>query len=278
MKLAFAKALAINFENDSRRIGGPGSDQSYTNGFRVSYLGDSKNERWGYLFGHQLYTPNQTDAFNDIATDQPYVAWLYAGVSKYEITESDSTSYEFDFGTVGPSALGAQVQNHFHDLIHDELTLELTYHHRQIGFKHPLFDLIPFYGASAGNVRTSAQTGIMLRVGPDLPMNFGPTRPSAFEGDLVEDPHPKTGTGFKYFYGFASARLNLVFRNIFLDGNTFTPSTHVKKDPITYETEFGYGVSFSHYDFLWRFVTKSPEFEQQSKMSSFASISFVDHL
>ena len=244
----------------------------------------------GYLIGHQLYTPNQTDASDDIPADQPYVGWLYAGVSKNEISERDSTSYEFDFGMVGPSAMGAQVQNNFHDLIHeeraegwkntinDELTLELTYHRRQMGYQHPLFDLIPFYGASAGNVRTSAQSGIMLRVGQDLPMNFGPTRPSAFEGDLVEAPHLKIGPGFKYFFGFASARLSVVLRNIFLDGNTFTPSAHVKKDTFTYETEFGYGLSFSHYDFLWRFVTKSPEFEQQSRMSSFASVNFVDHL
>lgn len=97
----YKDAYAIYFENDSRNIGGPGSDQAYTNGFKFSYI----------------YAPNDTQATNLIVDERSYAAWLYLGFAVSLKAKSTEHFLELDLGTIGPSALGEQVQNGFHSLI-----------------------------------------------------------------------------------------------------------------------------------------------------------------
>lgn len=43
------QAFALYIENDSRNIGGPGSDQAYSNGFKFSYIFAEKKSHLGRL-------------------------------------------------------------------------------------------------------------------------------------------------------------------------------------------------------------------------------------
>ena len=74
------QAYALYIENDTRKIGGPGSDQAYSNGIKFSYLfAEDKIPSWASRFvnllpffnkekrpnvnfglsvGHQIYTPH----------------------------------------------------------------------------------------------------------------------------------------------------------------------------------------------------------------------------
>lgn len=304
------EAFVFYVENDSRNLGGPGSDQSYSNGFKFSYIyAEDRAPKWpgnvirtleyfddnfeksqsnfGISIGHQIYTPNKTHFKNMVVDDRPYAAWLYLGLAFSFKNEDTAHIFEFDFGTIGPSAQGEQVQNNFHDLIrqdraqgwdnglHDEITLQFLYQKRTRVFKTSNTDGIFYYGAALGNVQVGGHTGAIVRVGKNIPDDLGPGRPSAGDGDSFVTTTSKSENPGNSYYAFAGIRGNALVKNIFLDGNTFRSSHHVRKYPFTFDTEFGLGLEVKPWGVVWRFVTKSPEFEQRSIFNSFASLNIV---
>ena len=126
-----------------------------------------------------------------------------------------------------------------------------------------------------GNVLIGAHTGGLIRFGYNLPDDFGPTRPSATDGDSFVSPPSKDSKFRKSYYVFGGVRGNLVLRNIFLDGNSIRSSHRVTKLPFVHEWEFGTGLQIIPFVVVWSFVTRSPEFEQRKKYSSFASLNFT---
>jgi lipid A 3-O-deacylase len=306
------EAFNLYIENDSRHIGGPGSDNAYSSGLKLSYIAaeddipswgqatvdrfdllrdtlKSARSNFGISLGHQIYTPNDTERADLIDDDRPYAAWLYMGFSARFQNEVRSHSLELDVGVIGPDAQGEKVQNGFHRLIGtdqakgwsnqlgDEPTLELSYQQRLRFFelrsnRLRYFDAIPFFGGSVGNVSVDAHVGGMVRTGNLLPNDFGPTRPSMTNGDNfvtpISDGLPQTT-----YYAFAAVQGFAVARNVFLDGNTFHASHRVTKYPFVFETEFGFAGLYRQWSGTWRFVSRSPEFEQKSVVNSFASIS-----
>lgn len=307
------EGINLYVENDSRNIGGPGVDKAYSNGLKLSFVAAENDipnwakpvinrsetfrnalkgsqTNFGVAIGQQIYTPTDTKTTDLIQDDRPYAGWLYVAFSTQFKTEHRSHSVELDLGIIGPESGAENVQNGFHKVIgvegtygwqHQlatEPTLQMSYQQRLRFFeltdsnKNKYFDVLPFFGGAVGNVSIDATTGAIVRFGTDLPDDFGPTRPSAIDGDNFV-PAEEGKTQKKSFYVFASGRGIAVGRNIFLDGNTFKSSHRVTKYPFILETEFGFVAAYSHLSLAWRFVTRSPEFEQRSTVNSFASVS-----
>jgi lipid A 3-O-deacylase len=161
-----------------------------------------------------------------------------------------------------------------------EPTLQLSYQQKIKFFElqhengDKFIDAIPFFGGGFGNVSMDAHLGGMIRLGSHLPRDFGPTRPSLMDGDNFVTPIA-AGVPESNVYVFAAGRGVAVIRNIFLDGNTFRSSHRVKKYPFFLETEFGAVGVYKQWSLAWRFVTRSPEFEERSVVNSFASISMT---
>lgn len=304
------EAYAFYIENDSRNIGGPGSDQAYTNGLKFSYIyAQGQIPKWstlimdrfhilddkakwsqvnfGLSLGHQIFTPGDTKATILLTNDRPYAAWLYLGFA-VSLKQIDTEHFfEMDLGTIGPSALGKETQNGFHRIIgssnangwahglDDEPTLQFFYQKRKKTIRTQNLDFVPYYGAALGNVLIGGHIGSMIRLGYHLPDDFGASRPSASDGNSFISTSMRSVKSKISYYTFAGARGNYVNRNIFLDGNSYQISHKVKKYPFTFETELGVGVHFNSGAIIWRFVTKSPEFDERKDFNSFASISFV---
>lgn len=253
-------------------------------------LRDSQTN-FGISLGHQIYTPNDIRNVNLIPDDRPYAGWLYMGLSVLFKSEVSSHSLELDVGIVGPEAQGEYVQNGYHKIIakysaegwsHQlatEPTLQLSYQQRarflelKDGEKK-YGDVIPFFGTSVGNVAIDAHVGGMVRIGTQLPDDFGTTRPSATDGDNFVSPLTAGGPDSS-FYVFASGRAIAVARNMFLDGNSFHDSHHVTKRFLVLETELGYAAQWKQWQLTWHFVTRSPEFRERNVINSFASISLA---
>jgi lipid A 3-O-deacylase len=145
-------SLTFYSENDKYFAG---TDQHYTNGFKVSALSGNlarvspeqmykpvqaaarllgplvpagEAYKLGVSLGQNLYTPVDTATTAFLPADRPYAAWLYVGTT-FQIYQPPRTSasgntalarldsLEVNLGLVGPGALGRQVQNNFHDLI-----------------------------------------------------------------------------------------------------------------------------------------------------------------
>jgi lipid A 3-O-deacylase len=307
------QAINVYIENDSRHLGGPGSDNEYSNGVRFSYVSANNNvpawaepvmgsseqltkvmkeseSNFSISLAQQIYTPNDTQTSSLIVNDRPYAGWLYVGFAAHFKSVDFSQVLEADVGVVGPAAGGSTIQNGFHKIIgidttqgwgnqlNNEPTLQLSYQQRLKYLElhnetyQNYFDMIPYFGGALGNVFINVHIGGMLRLGTHLPNDFGPTRASSPEGDMFVEPgHDKIQE--ISFYGFVGGRGEAVAHNIFLDGNTFTASHHVHKNPFVFETEFGFGAIWSHWGAVWQFVTRSPEFEETKAVNSFASIS-----
>ncbi|WP_374033068.1 lipid A deacylase LpxR family protein [Bdellovibrio bacteriovorus] len=307
------ESYSATIENDTRRMGGPNSDDDYSSGFRFAYIYaedtiptwaptltdwskslkkelEKSTTNFGVSLNQKIYTPEDTDTKEPILDDRPYAAWLYLGFSANYKTETHSHSLELDIGIVGPPALGEQVQNGFHHIVDvpeaqgwdnqlDTEPIVQASYFQKVRFVDVLdnttgrmFDVIPYAGASLGNALIAAHTGVIGRLGVNIPNDFGPTRPSASDGDMIKDPRESNGDLPWRAYVYGAARGNLVGHNIFIDGSIFHNGPHVTRKPFVAETEFGYGVQYMNFSFIWRFVTVSPEFEERDNFHSFASM------
>ncbi len=309
-------SLTFYSENDKYFAG---TDQAYTNGLKISYLtGDLSSltgedspapARWlarrlgrivpdgsgykvGLSLGQNLYTPVDTATTAYQPQDRPYAAWLYAGVALHVINldalggrAARLDVFALDLGIVGPSALGEQTQNGFHDLINvahaegwarqigDEPGANLVYERRyrfstdgsRAGWGA---EFIPHVGVSAGNVFTYANLGAEVRAGWRLPADFGSNliRPT---GDSNPDRYrAKWG-----WFLFAACDGRGVVRDLTLDGNTFRDGPSIDKEPWVADLYAGLGWSTPWAQFRYAQAYRTKEFKGQVDSQVFGSIS-----
>ena len=274
-----SSAFTLVTENDKYFAG---TDRHYTNGLKLSFLGTTRLDespdfiqsvtkliptlrqdatrqlyKVGVSLGQNIYTPVDTSVSTLIPNDRPYAGWLYASLDLQAKSADGKTLrvVEIAIGIVGPSALGRQTQNGFHDIIHvphaegwhhqlrDEPGLQLSWERRHrllrfdLGSSGFSTDFIGRYGLTLGNVRTHAAAGGAARIGFNLPMDFGADliRPSG--GD--ESPAHSFSA-----YLFGSSEASAIARNIFLDGNTWKDSHSVDKRDLVVDFSVGLVMRF----------------------------------
>jgi lipid A 3-O-deacylase len=186
----------------------------------------------------------------------------------------------------GPWAGGEEVQNAVHRAIavdtangwshqlDNEPGVVLTYEHkwRNIWKLAPgwlEFDLMPHVGAAAGNVFTYGAAGATLRIGADLPNDFGAPRirPS-LPGSTYFEPEDEFG-----LYVFVGGEGRYVLHNIFLDGNTFGPNrSHVDKNPLVGEWQFGAVMTVFDVRLAATYVVTTREFVGQEQPDQFGAL------
>jgi lipid A 3-O-deacylase len=295
--------LTLNFENDA--LGSDLSDRHYTNGMLLSYQ-TGANRVWGWLdgwarrhlfrnpdvrlhaslaVGQNLYTPENIKTAELVVDDRPYAGWLYADLGLIGLTDEVLRTVQVSVGVVGPAAGGEALQKWLHEVIgspepmgwdnqlNNELALMLVFeqkwrHVRSAGFLGLDYDLSPHVSAALGNVFTYGGVGGTVRLGQELQRDFGPPRlqpapPGA--GYFVP------GGGFGW-YLFAGVDGRLMLQNIFLDGNTFSDSHSMAKEPLVGDVLGGAAVSGFGLRLGLTYVLRSREFEGQHSPDNFGSV------
>ncbi len=257
---------------------------------------DSKvrTTRLGLALGHEIYTPEDRYRTDLIVDDRPYSAWLYGGMSVHVVTDfkdergnskrKNLESIELDIGVVGPSAAGEELQNFVHEVrlidtfdgwdnqLNDEIGVALHYERKwrlfnPIAFGAMEFDAIPNAGASLGNVLTQAHIGGAIRLGKNLPDDFGP--PSLIQGGTTFDRKPDEPYSA---YLFAATQGRAVAHNIFLDGNTFDDSHSVEKETFVGDLSLGVAFLYGRFKISYANAFRTKEFEGQQRISRFGSL------
>ncbi|WP_225919579.1 lipid A deacylase LpxR family protein [Actomonas aquatica] len=131
-----------------------GTDQNYTNGFKLSWLSADLSEwdrsGWqqtfiealpfinkagtqkniGVGFGQHIYTPEDISRPNPDPLDRPYAGWAYFEFSFLAKTDRVADNITVQLGMVGPHSYADDIQTFYHELIDDELPMGWDY---QIG-------------------------------------------------------------------------------------------------------------------------------------------------
>lgn len=292
----------IVFENDVFAD----TDHDYTDGVRASYLSSEANApdwlKWGanhllpfgldgakhmsLALGQNMYTPTNLSAKGPIRDDRPYAGWLYGSVGVVSDTGKTLDSLQLSLGVVGPYSYAEQTQDFIHkavtgspipqgwdNQIKTEPGIMLTYERKW----RALYQLSPFGlgvdftpqgGVNLGNVETDAQIGGTVRIGYDLPADYGPprVRPSLPGSDYFVPTKDLGG------YLFAGVEGRAVAHNIFLDGNTFANSQHVTREPFVGSVQAGVALTLGEARLSYTQVFMSREFEEQKTPEQFGVV------
>ncbi len=205
-----------------------------------------------FSLGQSIYTPEDIFTTELIPDDRPYAGWLYLGMGFHNRTERWSDTLELSLGVVGPWSLAKHAQRFVHKVrdmempegwhhqIRNELAVNIVWERKVryllAGERNGLgLDTIGHFGVALGNVFTYANTGGMLRLGWNLPDDYG-TSIIRMAGETnapvaPEDVRLNGDTGLAWgLHVFAGFDGRLVARDITLDGNTFRDSHSVNRE------------------------------------------------
>ncbi len=258
-------------------------------------------EAVSFVFGQDMFTPEDITRKTLIADDRPFAGWLYFGwgfitqrkpIGGPEYQTDIFDSFEFDLGIVGPEAYAGEIQDWWHRNVSNSprpggwqhqlknepgilMTLERKWRmpippfHKDNNYFQ--FDLMPNAIGTLGNVFTYAGMGAILRMGHNLQSDYGPprNRPGAQGSDFF----PRVRKGKFYWYFFFGVEGRVVVRNVFLDGNTFTDSHRVDKKGFVGDLHMGFVVACKSFRLALTEVIRSREFENQKEQDEFGGIS-----
>lgn len=252
-------------------------------------------KNFGFALGQNIYTPQDTDAVIPDPNDRPYAGWTYLELAFLSKTETRADTIAIQIGMVGPSSYADDTQRIIHEWLNDsrpagwdhqlqdELGINIVYERkwrmygRALG-EHVGVDLIPHFGGSLGNVQTYANLGGTLRLGFNLPSDFGVQliRPGGGGNSPIDDRDPRVAPDRDWsFFIFGAVDGRAVARDIFLDGNTFKDSPSVDKEPFVADLSYGVGVIIGRFQFTFQQVRRTREFETQPySHNDFGSVTF----
>jgi hypothetical protein len=233
----------------------------------------------------RMYTSEEIALTETPAGEHPYAGYTGIGLAFYSRDDDGMDTVEFDLGLVGPDSLAGETQRLWHRFfgfktpsgwarqLKDEFVLGLVYDHRErIWAPAPgpglRTDGVVRAGGSFSNALTAAGIGAGIRVGWNLPDDFGaamiPERPA---GDpLLKDRRERSaGSARTAIYGYLTIEGQAVVRDIFLDGNTFRDGPHVEKYPFRGALTAGVALRFRGWNLAYGYVFGSRSFETEPR-------------
>jgi hypothetical protein len=266
------------------------TDRFYTNGIHLGYqsaedaypslagigrtLWGEGHQRIAIDISQQIYTPFDTASKNPPLNDRPYAGVLLATVSAVQDNATSRSTIGLSVGLVGPSALGEEVQNGFHDLIgqkgnkgwktqiHDEPVF--AFNSARV-WRLPMgslgglqTDALPELAGTLGTLKIGVEAGVNVRLGQGLENDFGAPRIRAVSGGDAF----KRGAGFGW-YVFAGVGGRAVARDVTLDGNTWRDSRSVKLKPFVGSADAGLAVLAYGARLSYTHVIETQDFKKQ---------------
>ena len=262
---------------------------------RAYIFSTPRKKQMGIVLGQNIFTPENTLTQTLSAGDRPYAGWSYVGLSLH--AEVDGTflnryfealdTFEVDFGVVGPQSYAKEAQNGIHRLIgtdeahgwshqlKNEPTANLmlervwrspTPHHAGM-FE---WDVLPALGFSLGNVHSHVGGGAVIRFGHALDVDYGPPKiQPSLPGRAAFTTLGNREWGW---YLYAGAEGRYVAHNLFLDGNTFTDSHSVERNPWVADFRIGAVLTHGRVRIALTQVHRTREFKGQRQGDDFGAL------
>lgn len=295
--------LTAQFENDAFA----NSDDQFTHGMRIAYMAPEdhvpewakrladlappfdaqRSKRAVYGLSQSIFTPSDISIRALIPDDRPYAGWLNFSVGLISVGDSFLDNLELGIGVVGPASFAEDVQKTWHEWfgfqrpqgwhhqIGNEPALQINFERKWRALWKPFgigglgADVTPHAGINLGNVLTQGAAGLTLRIGDDLPNDYGPPR---IRPSLPGSDYFITRDAYSW-YVFVGAEARAVAHNIFLDGNTFRDSHSVDKKHVVADFQAGIAVIFGGVRFAYTQVFRTREFHTPDAPEQFGALS-----
>lgn len=252
----------------------------------------------GVVYSMNIFTPVDLRDSKPIYDDRPYAGWAYVGFLVQRAQRDAGTpafeSMELDLGTLGPASRAGSLQKWIHEnfdsgdypegwgyQVDNEFGADFKYQRRwRFELLEPRADtfgadLIPDASFTAGTVHINATAGAMFRAGWQLPDDFGPAKMQSL-GDFTRPFGRADGAQGISAYFYVRPAINVVahdatFGNSFFQDNMISQDT----DPVVVQGTFGVCLLFlKHCQFSYSQTFVSPEFTDQDRWHSYASLNF----
>lgn len=225
--------------------------------------------------------------------DHPYAGYLYGSVyfQRAELPSTERPDHlstfdhlQFDIGMVGPSSLAQESQDEVHRIIgrrllngwnhqlKDEPSFNVTFR-RKLRLEYALdesttvLQFIPELGFDVGTVWRQAVVGATVRIGQNLPDDYGAPR-LLLSGAAIASP--QEGFGWEVYFRCEG---RAVQHDIFLDGNTWRDSASVDKKLLVGELTAGFALHLGeHIDVGYSQTIQSEQFYGQDGAHSWGSL------
>ncbi len=291
-------AVSVYWENDAFA----GTDANYTNGISMGltqkgygvlggfwqFFGELRGELFSsYEVSQLLHTPADLERSVPDPGDRPYAGLLYLGLTTHLQSEKSLQSLKLIAGVIGPYSLGEKSQNVAHHAFENKMprgwgsqlknepVVNLMFDYRR---KYPLVstssgfgvELIPIGGVSLGNLSIQARAETQVRIGYNLPNDFGTT---LLRG-IAYLPFPQANNmGDKWgIYTFAGASATAIARDLTLDGNSFEKSPNVDKRPFVPAVEVGASLWTSRFQTTFTYLMSGNNFYGQRVRGDYGSV------
>lgn len=219
----------------------------------------------GGIIGQLMFTPRDLQAVNVIANDWPYGGYLFGSVYLQRADSFTLDHFQAEFGLTGRASLAEDAQEAIHELRdfdeargwHNQSANEFevqfylkkkwklidtlqdpngSIRHSPEGLN---FQAIPVAGVALGTAYRNLEGGILMRVGFNLPDDFGPARLA----DLATMTGNRRVRGLGA-YAFARIGGKYAEHDIFLEGANWTHSPGVDLINATGEVQGGIAVQY----------------------------------
>lgn len=244
--------------------------------------------------GQAMYTPSALERRDLIVNDRPYAGIFYAGLGinqSYQKPPMDILdSQEIVLGVIGPAALAKEFQDAAHDFygdrrfdgwshqLHNEPAAQVTMTRkvkirRDTGLFIPGFsgDYVKSFGASIGNIETSAKASLETRVGNNIPNNFG--------NSLMMETSSNAAAIPSGIYLFTILEAKIIWYDFSLDGNIWQSSHSVARRTFVGTGAIGLSAQIkidgSYYRFSIMDVYRTLEFDEQESPHAYGSVALA---
>lgn len=293
--------LSLTLDNDEYI--NPTHDRYYTGGtlfdfahaVNQSKIKDTKiiKKVVEFEFGQRIYNAYKSDAshianvppyYTTYNQDRPFTAYLFAGTSLNWFYANESVlKFNIEIGTIGPAALGKQVQYAIHNLVgaypplgwrkqlNNEPGLNLRLDYKKLMYRNDSnwFDITFDPDVWLGNTFTGAYAGLQLRAG-----NLNKLYESAGTNSRVSSNNNEPQK--HEFYFFTQPQFNYVAYDATIEGGLFIKN----KGPVTfgiyhyvYEQLFGLQFASSRWSANYVVYIKSREVKSTALGDQWGSVS-----
>ncbi len=283
----------LGFRSDNDAYLGTKQDRYYTNGLFIHFKRALENKKdsttkkiWAINLGHEMYNAKSGRITAIENVDRPFASYLYGGGSlQWLKLNENSLKLEVQVGTIGPAALGKEVQTVLHEIvgfyeisgwqyqIKDEFSVntKLNLHYLLFRNKSKNIDFSLPINASLGNTFTGLDAGILFRTG-----NLNPFYHSvATQSNIATKT--EQGLKAKEFYFFLKPSLTYVAYNSTIQGGLFVKD----KGPVVYKPNplvFAQQIGASYANHRWTVdlsvIFKSKELKAAQKSEQYGTAAF----